>query len=311
MKIFKNILINILCLAVLVCATDFILLYKLLRNGLANNITRDFYFEYYSKFYKSSTYKQIEDKFIYNRYNRFRKVENEDSSLPPILIFSDCFSYGLYLSDNETYSYFLGKYSKRPIYNRGSYLLSVQHMLFQLKNEKFYELIPKPKDIIYTWKPCNATTDVFGVTPWNGFEFYYKRDINNKLYFHRLSIVENSPIVKILSYVLAYDKYEKKSDKFKDAEDIFYLHLKEAKEEVEKHWGKDVNFYIIVALDDYSQYSNLIKNFELLGYKFIYLDAKYFNDKKYFVTGDDNNHYSKLCYQELAQLTLNYLDKNK
>ncbi len=309
MKILKNILINILCIIALVYVTDFILIYKVLKKGV-NHVPRKAYFDYYDRFYKVFSYEQIEDRYVYNKYNLYRRVENENSSLPPILIFSDCFSYGLYLSDNETYSYFLGEYSKRPIYNRGSYLISVQHMLFQLKNENFYNVVPKPKDIIYTWKSYNTTTDVLGVTPWNKLEFYYKRDINNKLYFHRASIIENSPIVKMLSYAKAYDKYEIKYNNYKDAEDIFYLHLKEAKDEVEKHWGKDVNFYIIVAFEDCSRYSNLIKKLELLGYKFIYLDAKYFKDKKYIFSNDEA-HYSKLGYQELAKLTLMHLDKNK
>lgn len=91
---------------------------------------------------------------IYN--DEFRPVENvNNKDLPPIILFGCSFVYGTWLTNTQTFSYQLGKLTKRKIFNRAMGGWGVQHMLYQLRNEDFYNYINEnspdlePEYIIY------------------------------------------------------------------------------------------------------------------------------------------------------------------
>ncbi|MCQ2788790.1 MAG: hypothetical protein MJ229_00265 [bacterium] len=305
MKVFKNVVLNLICISLLLVLTDFMIYFKFLRNGMGDAATFNIVCKEYLFRYHYFSVKELENRYILDKYKIYRKIENKDSKLPPILIFSDCFlfSYGID-NEKETYSYFLGKMTKRPVYNRSLYSLPYQYMLFQLKNEKFYNVIPKPKDLIYTLKLENLTTDVQGITPWIKFDFCYKKDKNGNLVFHKYLLSEQILSKKIFDYL----NFKNVKDT-KDIEDLFLLSLKECKKEVENHWGKDVNFYILVAFENYSKYESNIKELEKLGFKIIFIEKSFYDNEENFLESQ-KTHLSKIGDERLAKYTISIMNKN-
>ena len=90
-----------------------------------------------------------------NTYKRIiksdlRPIQNPESKEQPILIFGCSYAYGYVFDNSETISYIMSKYSNRPIINRAISGWGIQHMLYQLKEDKdyFYSINP-PKYIFY------------------------------------------------------------------------------------------------------------------------------------------------------------------
>ncbi|MCD7780794.1 MAG: hypothetical protein LUH05_09010 [Candidatus Gastranaerophilales bacterium] len=150
-KIFKIITVNIIILLILFFLIDITVYYRRL------------YMSYYYEppFIASSYFSRIFDKLGYDAaydyiFNdaKYRKVENKNSDKESIVLLGCSFTEGAGLEKDETFSYKLGQYTKRPIYNRAKGGWGVQHALFQLQSEKFYDIISKskpPKYVIYTY----------------------------------------------------------------------------------------------------------------------------------------------------------------
>ncbi len=91
---------------------------------------------------------------IYNEWKKInlRKPVGENFSKKSILWFGCSFAYGYGLNEEQTGSYKLSMLSKRAVYNRGIPSGSINHMLYQLKDESLYKAIKKePEYLIYTW----------------------------------------------------------------------------------------------------------------------------------------------------------------
>lgn len=82
-----------------------------------------------------------------------RKPEGLEYKKPPIILFGCSFVFGYGLSNNDTFSHKLSLFSKRPVYNRAMPGWGLQHMLYQLKREDFYNEVKPPEYVIYTFIP--------------------------------------------------------------------------------------------------------------------------------------------------------------
>ena len=79
-----------------------------------------------------------------------RPIQNPDSNERPILIFGCSYAYGHVFDNTETISYVMSKYSNRPIINRAQSGWGIQHMLYQLKEDKdFVSSIKSPPRYIF------------------------------------------------------------------------------------------------------------------------------------------------------------------
>lgn len=111
-------------------------------------------FSYKKIFY---SYKDYESVFIKGKRKFFRTVfrepMNTSSTKPPVLIMGCSFGFGHSLSEESSFIGKLVKYTDRPVYNRAMGARGLGEMLFQLKNPKFYSIIPKPEWFIYVFIP--------------------------------------------------------------------------------------------------------------------------------------------------------------
>lgn len=132
----------------------------------------------------------------------FRPVLNENNNESPIIIFGCSYAHGYVFDNEETISYILSKYSKRPIYNRAYNSWSVQHAIYQLKEDaNFYNNIKSPRYVIYVLLGYEHLKRLF-YTNFNILEkeYYLSYKINNG------NFIERRPLFK-LYYNLAIFRY--------------------------------------------------------------------------------------------------------
>lgn len=79
-----------------------------------------------------------------------RPIMKPHSTENSIIIFGCSYAYGYVFENEQTISYILSKYSKRPIYNYAYNGLGIQHAIYHLEDENFYnDIKTKPKYVIY------------------------------------------------------------------------------------------------------------------------------------------------------------------
>ena len=83
----------------------------------------------------------------------------------PIILFGCSYAYGYQLEREQTLTYKLAQNAKIPVYNRAFTGWGIQHMLYQSKIEKLYEILPEPeykfhyKGILFNYyKPSRTLT---------------------------------------------------------------------------------------------------------------------------------------------------------
>lgn len=176
--------------------------------------------------------------------NREILVENENSTKKPILLMGDEVAGGLEMKREEELSFNLATKTGRPVYNRAINCPPMQVALHQLRDDNFYKEVPKPEYLLFTFsRACNIVTHrpyVYSLARFNP-SFYYKE--------------KNGVLVedKIKPYLLRSPAYfwfrmsqVKYCDPTPDMLDLLCLYFIEMRKEVEKHWGKDVKFVVLM-----------------------------------------------------------------
>ena len=174
-KTIVVLLVNILLTLSILFFADVYFLYN---NEQVNfNSFKDFC-RYY-KFFYSSMLLNRDDNYLKAKYidgiQIYRPNVNEDSKLKPILLFGCSFAYGYNIPFETTFSEELGRYTKRPIYNRALNGASPSLMLYQLSNEEFYKTIPQPEYVIYTYiadQACRMFVPCSPIYPKDDYDLY-------------------------------------------------------------------------------------------------------------------------------------------
>lgn len=89
------------------------------------------------------------DFFPQAEYGWGRDPDGTEYSSRPLAVFGCSFAYGFNLDKNQTFSYKLSELTKRPVYNRAASGWGIQHMLFQLRQKKFYEKVPDNCECVF------------------------------------------------------------------------------------------------------------------------------------------------------------------
>ncbi len=86
--------------------------------------------------------------------DQMRKPVGLDFEKKAIILFGCSYTYGDLLREDQTFSYKLSQYTKRPVFNKAYSALSTQHMYWQTLQPEFYESITRiPEYAIYVC--CN------------------------------------------------------------------------------------------------------------------------------------------------------------
>lgn len=243
----KKIFWNLTVIIAVFFLFDFLIFYFDTRKALNFNLkkTYNLYKEFYSN---NSTNKVLFDNYILDKNNFYRKTINQNSPKKPILLFGCSFTYGHKIPEDKIFSEVLGKYTKRPVYNRAMHGFGVQQMLFQLENKEFYNIIPQPEYIIYTYIGDHIRRmylpSVIFVREYYDIKYKNKNGIlircqNNK--FNKKTILINA----IEDFLYEKELYH---SNLKEKEILLKNHLLAAKKYVDINWP-GTKFVIFAYLD--------------------------------------------------------------
>ncbi len=208
-----------------------------------------------------------------------RKPEGLNYTKKPIVIFGCSYAYGLNLNKEQTFSYKLSHFTKRPVYNRAVSGWGFQHMLNQVKQNQFYIDIPEPEYVIYLmindhfrrlYVPTFMSASLLDETYNLRYELkdgklIIKKEKNALLEFiHRLYITQKIEHFYINNILLKSDNYEQYF--------LFALqHLVESKNEMKKHWKNTK--YVVILYQTFPHDNLFIEQLKKNG--FIVISLKY------------------------------------
>ena len=285
-----NCFFNIVFILIIFMFANFAIFYLVITKNYTNPNIKDIILEYKNFLSRDISYKDSFENLILSK--NIRKVENKYSKEKPVLIFGCSFAEGLGLKDNETISYKLGEMTSRPIYNRGISGTGVQHMLFQLKNEEFYKIVPKPEYIIYVFMDGH-TQRIFtpvSLSYNNCYTAFYKKRGGNEFKLKKRNFFSDKIIIKhYISNQLTWNFLNRINNYNDFTERLLIDYIQESRKEAEKHWGKDLKFVVMFYRDPIRQ--ETIKELDDLGYIIITKEDFKINvwDKKFQISETDDH----------------------
>ena len=170
----------------------------------------------------------------------FRPDINLESKKKPIILTGCSFTYGYGLSDDETFSYKLGKMTGRPIYNRAGNGWGLSHFLFLTEFNYFYQKHEQPEYLFYIFIDNHLNRiNKFKVEPlYSEFQPRYKLK-NSKLSLLKPTILDRFVLLQNYQYNLG------ESDP-----SILYFYFKTANENIKKYWGNTKLVILKYPTDD-------------------------------------------------------------
>jgi hypothetical protein len=305
-KLFVIIFINVIILCSLLFIFNFYVYYISSSTEEGNNFKEKFVS------YINFLTRDISDKNSYNSLIKegFRPVENAASLKKPILIFGCSYAHGTVLKDNQTFSYKLGEYTKRPIYNRAKCGWGVQHMYYQLNNEDFYKMIPKPEFIIYVYMDGHMSRINIPVSLAfnNCYDAFYKKNKDKYILKKRIFLSDKIIIQHFIkNYVV--NNYLTRNGKYnlqKEKEVVDYVIASRAA--AEKHWGKDIKFIIFSYYEFEDATIKYIKDNNILLFNVDEHNLN-LNDKQYQISGNDD-HPNERAWDEIVPILVKKYNMN-
>lgn len=233
-------------------------------------------FKFSQKIKKSAGFYSKNDiKYSFTTYD----FSYDDSVLRPvvkkgnkhsIVLFGCSFAYGGGLNEKQTFSYKLAKAANSTVYNRASPGWGAQQMLYQLREENFYNQITPPDYIIYTFigdQIYRLNQYQWGGMWGNRVNLRYKEE-NGKL-------AEVKPSFKPLWFLFTVKEMQRLNESYLNSQshysknfDLYSLIMEESLKTAKKHYP-NVKFVILIYSNCY--YPNKInvagfKNLEKDGF---------------------------------------------
>ena len=254
-KIFLIFFINILVFIFLILISDFTTFFlysKIYEKDVVAKNKESNHFGYYSQF----------PVYIFDLNNFYKGKDNtyigrepdglEYKNKVPIIVFGCSYAYGLYLNNNQTFSYKLAHILKRPVYNRALPGAGIQQMYYQTKDNgcrEFLKTIPYSDTVIYIMLDDHYKrmfkNYAFVSLPYMIHTYSYKNGkfISNNNEF--INFLKSSYTVKHFNNLLInnFINNPKNSDKITD---IAVKYFEITKNELEKQYGKKIKFYVIL-----------------------------------------------------------------
>ena len=308
-KLFKIFFYNILILLFFFNILNWYIFYK------SGNIPLKDTFSAYIEFLTRDISEENRIKEVINR-DDYRKIENINSKKKPILIFGCSFAWGSGLDENNTLSYKLGKLTNRPIYNRGYSSFGIQHMLYQLSNSEFYNLVPRPEYIVYVYfdgHPQRITTPVsLAFAP--SYTVFYKTvnklQENKKVKSFELKkrtfLTDKIIFQHYMSNMLAWNVFCKYTKYNITKENLIIEYLKASKKEIEKHWKNSDDIKFIVLFYNKPFLHETLEKLNKMGfYTLSEDDFKIDVHEKMFHVSDTDDHPNGLAWDKILPVMIN------
>ncbi len=185
--------------------------------------------------------------FIHKKFNvnyeikqkkLFRPPHNINSKQKSVIIFGCSFAYGLHLKPNQTFDYKLSKMVTRPVYNRSMFGWGVQHMLYQFKNEHFYQEVKPPEYVIYVYISNHINRLYYNLMqPVDSVEYLRYFKYKTSLEQYKLNFFNTSSLYSFLNN-LYVDKVIAKEENYDKNFDFLKMHFLESQKLMKKHYPK-------------------------------------------------------------------------
>jgi|GEM_PF-1301040 len=291
--------INILLIAVIVIAADLISSYKAYKENVKfveNSIIgshekageKDNYIPRFDWSLKMQPFSKFWNKERKNFNSLRRYIEGSDKNKKSIILFGCSFVEGDFLEPEETFGYKLAKLTGRTVYNRGFSGSGPEVMLWQTRNNKFYDDINKePEYAVFVYINDHLRRIYFN-TYGLDLRVYagYKKNGNSLIEYvpkdiqmHRFNFMRKRTEERLYSSNLLKNEYKDKHFNF------LKLHLEETRKELQKRYP-NIKFIIIkypqkllregMVLDTvkYAFYTDRWKELEDEGFIIYDLDKK-------------------------------------
>lgn len=195
-------------------------------------------------------YKMIKDKGYYGSGNsqgpiQFRRPVYQNTNLKPVVIFGCSFAWGARLYEHETLHFILSQLTGRTVYNRAVSGWGVQHMLYQLKRDDFYNDVPEPEFVIFVYIP-NHVSRMYKYNAYcTACDYNYLKYVNSFGKLKEEKRLQHIPYSGIYNNIILRKIAEIQEANFSNTAFSFLeKHFLESKKEMEKHW-KNVKFIIL------------------------------------------------------------------
>ncbi len=204
-----------------------------------------------------------------------RETEGLNYKKPPIVVFGCSYVYGYLLNKDQTFTYKLAHKSKRPVYSRAYQGWSIQHMLYQVRQNKFYKYVPEPEYAIYVLMHDHFRR-LYSINFLSGHLLNEEQNLRYKLKNGKLIQITNSnPVLNFIKRSYVINKFHQVyvnnvilSPKNYDNYSKFVLeHFIESKQEMQKHWKNTK--YIVLYYDPLYNEDKFTKSLEDNGFEVI------------------------------------------
>lgn len=255
-------------------------------------------------------YKCLKKEYLFSP--RLLKAVNVTSTKKPILIFGCSYAHGYGLEEDKNFSSQLAKLTGRPVYNRSLGGMAPQFMLYQVSNDEFYDIVPKPEYVIYVLIESHiARVNIGQNNIYTRYVFYSEKNDGGDKYLVRNYLKEifyRSSLVYLIRTKMDYSRMRNKPKKH-EIEKLEY-HFIDAKREMEKRWGNDIKF--VVLFYDEKKYvtkmSSLISDLEKEGMIVVDINKLSnidFKEEEYKLSGD--THPNAKAWEVLTPLLIRKL----
>lgn len=239
LKFIKVVAINLILIFIIFAGFD---LYVFLKYESKGNIIN------YIQIYRDKNEKKLIENYVYQQDIRnkknYKRIENEESTLKPIMLFGDSFVYSNRLDKNGTFAHILAEYTNRPIYNQSTPFVKPQHMLFILEQNEFYKTVKIPEYILYIYVPVHVI-EMYTKNANSSHDIFYKLQNGKLIRYNKIPFYKKSYFLGYLTTRLSKSNKNIFKLYFKTGEDLYKAVLIQSKKEMCKRWGDDTKFVII------------------------------------------------------------------
>ncbi len=239
--------------------------------------------------------------------NELREPEGLEYKKNPIVIFGCSFAFGDRLQVEDTFSYKLARFVKRPVFNFASCGWSFQHMLYILRKNNTYKIIgaTPPVCIIYVYMNQHMVR-LFNYSytfPFNNVLFPVFKERKNELSEYKMlfPFLYRTNIFNVINMKYSEDRVNDEK-RYEDNFNLMKLYFYESRKEIQKHYGSSPEFVILKYYsdkDELSYYEETQRWSELEDDGFIILDTGELihNNKEDFA--DDGFHPSGEAWNKI------------
>lgn len=208
------------------------------------------YFTEYTQRYNINYLDKFEEKYITrikaNKELKERFLTNQTSKEQPIVVLGCSYAYGQHLDKDSAFSGQLAKLTNRPIYNLAFIAGSIQHAIYQLKNDFFQKNIKNPKYVIYVYMNDHINR-LYNSCGYTILDYIFYKDKNDTLEINKFySYITRQPIPFVINTTLNlnFENSEIKRSEF------LKKHIEELHTLVKKNW-KDTKFVVFAYENNY------------------------------------------------------------